>query len=282
MSFLDIKEKDRRTSASRRIFLSNPFCNLSHCLCWLPDSGFDNNDNPSPSGRGGPGVDPEDNSRRYSAYAFNGKVVLGIGIILAVSAASAFTASFMSTSPVIRLSSGVGALQSASAQQAQTQQHVDKTFVLVAHNFGFNSTSGGPLIQVNKGDVVKIIFINAGEMAHNFGIAKLSPQTEALLNKTYAMPLDQRMNSIPYDVMAQMPCPGCETKFDEGHIETFVAPDNQVVTTFTASEAGHFKYFCEVRGHLWLGMIGDLVVLDKPSGLAPSGHTIQGTGQSNG
>jgi plastocyanin len=39
-------------------------------------------------------------------------------------------------------------------------------------------------------------------------------------------------------------------------------PDTQQVTTFTANEAGNFKYFCMVRGHLWLGMIGDLTVQD--------------------
>ena len=136
--------------------------------------------------------------------------------------------------------------------------------------------------MVNKGDVVQIVFINAGEMAHNFGIAKLSPQTEAILNRTYQMPLDQRMSSIPYDVMAQMPCPGCDEKFDSAHIETFVAPDNEVTKTFTADEAGHFKYFCQVRGHLWLGMIGDFIVLDKPSSQAPGTHTEQGSGQING
>jgi hypothetical protein len=39
-------------------------------------------------------------------------------------------------------------------------------------------------------------------------------------------------------------------------------PDTQQVTTFTANQAGNFKYFCMVRGHIWLGMVGDLIVKD--------------------
>ena len=73
--------------------------------------------------------------------------------------------------------------------------------------------------------------------------------------------------------MAAMPCPGCEKKFDEGHIEKFILPDNQAITTFTANESGHFKYFCMVRGHIWMGMIGDLIVVDKPSGFAKGGSS---------
>ena len=33
-------------------------------------------------------------------------------------------------------------------------------------------------------------------------------------------------------------------------------------STVTSNEAGNFKYFCQVRGHLWLGMVGDLTVQD--------------------
>jgi hypothetical protein len=76
------------------------------------------------------------------------------------------------------------------------------------------------------------------------------------------MSLPNRANHIPYDVMAAMPCPDCHPFFEEGHIESFMQPDTQQVTTFTANEAGNFKYFCMVRGHLWLGMIGDLTVQD--------------------
>ncbi len=63
--------------------------------------------------------------------------------------------------------------------------------------------------------------------------------------------------------MAVMPCPGCQPKFQEGQIDAFMQPDTQQVTTFRATEAGHFKYFCQIRGHLWLGMIGDFDVIDS-------------------
>jgi plastocyanin len=233
-------------------------------------------------------INPSTQNEDPSPYTFNGKVVIGIGIILAVAAAGAISASSASTSSVIRMSSlnpfaPVGLSLQASAQQGQQQSgssastHLDKRFILVAHDFGFNGTTGGPAIQVNKGDIVQITFINAGHMAHNFGMAKLSARTSEIMNKTTDVPLDERANSIPYDVMGVMPCPDCQKKFDEGHIETFILPDHQASSTFTANEAGHFKYFCMVRGHIWMGMIGDLIVVNSPSGVAKSSSSAGGT-----
>lgn len=202
-------------------------------------------------------------------YSFNGKVVIGIGIIMIAAAVSTILAMAASQSPQIHLSTNLVESHSlvtaplASAQvPPNTNQHIDKRFVLVQHDFGWNGTFGGPPIRVNKGDVVQITVINAGMMAHNFGIAALSQQTLDLLQKTMNMPLPERVRYLPYNVMAAMPCPGCQPKFQEGHIETFMQPDTQQVTTFTATQAGHFKYFCMVRGHLWLGMVGDLDVVD--------------------
>ncbi len=40
-------------------------------------------------------------------------------------------------------------------------------------------------------------------------------------------------------------------------------PGTEQVTTFVADKVGHFKYYCMVRGHLWLGMIGNLIVMDN-------------------
>jgi plastocyanin len=238
-----------------------------------------NSDDPAPSNY------PSQNEK-YSPYTFNGKIVIGIAIILAVSAASAIAASSVSTSPVIRLTSintfsPSGSTPQAAAQEGQknpqqvsaNKHHIDKQFVLVAHEFGFNASNGGPTIQVAKGDTVQITFINAGHMAHNFGMAKLSDETSKIINKTKEIPIDQRVSNIPYDVMAAMPCPGCQEKFDEGHIENFILPDQQQITTFTADESGHFKYFCQVRGHIWMGMMGDLIVTEKPSGLTKGGLT---------
>jgi hypothetical protein len=62
--------------------------------------------------------------------------------------------------------------------------------------------------------------------------------------------------------MAVMPCPGCQPKFQEGQIDAFMLPATQQVTTFRATQVGDFKYFCQVRGHLWLGMVGDFDVVD--------------------
>jgi len=208
-----------------------------------------------------------------SPYTFNGRVVLGIGIIIAIAAASSIFAASVSQSSQIRLSSinplASMAATSASAQQSTPDTHANKKFVLVAQDYGWNGTTSGPVIQVNKGDVVHITFINAGQMAHNFGVAKLSKETTDLLNKTQGMSLEGKMNHIPYDAMSVLPCPGCKEKFDEGHIETFILPDQEATATFTANEAGQFNYFCQVRGHLWLGMVGPLIVLDKPGSAVP-------------
>jgi plastocyanin len=214
-------------------------------------------------------------------YTFNGKVVLGIGLILAAAAGSTIAAMGVSTSPQIHLSQAGKMMAGTSAfgQKDQTlSQHIDKKFVLVQKDFGWNGTNGGPAIVVNKGDVVQITIINAGRMAHNFGIAKVSGKTMDILNQIGNMPLPDRANNVPYNVMAAMPCPDCHPFFQEGQIERFMQPDTQQVTTFTANEAGNFKYFCMVRGHLWLGMIGDLTVQDVKNPSSSSTTTSGGSG----
>ena len=233
--------------------------------------------------------------RNSGAYSFSGRVVIGIGIILAVAAASTIYAMTVSVSPQIHLSrsnlmssnngkasandqgassSNFALLPSATNSPASAQsslsddiknQNVDKKFVLIQNDFGWNGTTGGPAINVYKGDIVQITIINAGQMAHNFGIGKLSKETTAIMNNVMDMPLPDRVKKIPYNVMAAMPCPGCTPKFEQGHIELFMKPDTQQVTIFKATEAGNFKYFCMVRGHLWLGMIGDFNVFDTSS-----------------
>jgi uncharacterized cupredoxin-like copper-binding protein len=205
-------------------------------------------------------------------YSFHGKIVIGIGIIMIAAAISTILAMAASQSPQIHISTklfGTHTLATTRAASAQvapttatTNQHIDKRFVLIQHDFGWNGTFGGPTMRVNKGDVVQITIINAGMMAHNFGIANLSNQSLDLLQKTMNMPLPSRVKYLPYNVMAAMPCPGCQPKFQEGQIDQFMQPDTQQVTTFTATQTGHFKYFCMVRGHLWLGMVGDFDVVD--------------------
>lgn len=227
-----------------------------------------------------------DGSRRFNdspdngGFTFNGKVVFGIGIIMIGALISTILAMMSSQSPQIHLSTtkifggqgqslatAAAPITSASAQvpptsNANTNQHIDKRFVLVQHDFGWNGTFGGPPIRVSKGDVVQITIINAGMMTHNFGIAAFSQQSLALLQKSVNMPLPDRVRYLPYNVMAAKPCPGCQPVFQGGQIDQFMQPDTQQVVTFTASQAGQFKYFCQVRGHLWLGMIGDFIVVN--------------------
>jgi FtsP/CotA-like multicopper oxidase with cupredoxin domain len=228
-------------------------------------------------------------------FTFNGKVVFGIGIIMIAAVISTILAMMSSQSPQIHLSTtkifgGQGqSLATAAAPVASTQvppannantntnQHIDKRFVLVQHDFGWNGTFGGPPIRVSKGDVVQITIINAGMMAHNFGIAAFSQQSLALLQKSMNMPLPDRVRYLPYNVMAAKPCPGCKPVFQGGEIDQFMQPDSQQVVTFTASQAGQFKYFCQVRGHLWLGMIGDFIVVN-PTNLSTQQTTAASSG----
>jgi hypothetical protein len=87
----------------------------------------------------------------------------------------------------------------------------------------------------------------------------------SIMKQTADMPLPSRVKYIPYNAMAAMPCPGCHPQFEQAHIKQFMQPDTQQITTFTANQAGNFKYFCMVRGHIWLGMHGDLIVQDASS-----------------
>jgi uncharacterized cupredoxin-like copper-binding protein len=151
-----------------------------------------------------------------------------------------------------------------NSDTSSQKQELDKKFVLIQHEFGGNGTTGEPPIVVDKGTVVHITIFNGGLMAHNFGIAKISQHSLDILKETKNMSLPDRAKNIPYNVMAAIPCPGCRPVFEEGHVMTFMQPGTHQVVTFTASQAGDFKYFCMVRGHLWFGMIGDLIVHDIP------------------
>jgi uncharacterized cupredoxin-like copper-binding protein len=222
------------------------------------------------------GPEPSFSKDEIKGYSFNGRVIIGIAIVVAIAAGSTIYGLTLSESPRIHLSSSFFQKNNAQflsgpisdsnhnvkAQQVNQQQQVTRKIVLVQNDFGWNGTSGGPTITVNKGDVVQITIINAGQMAHNFGIGKPSPQTVKIMNSIMQLPLSERVQKIPYNVMAAMPCPGCQPQFEEGHIKQFMKPDTQMVTTFTANKAGNFKYFCMVRGHIWLGMVGDFDVVD--------------------
>jgi plastocyanin len=205
-------------------------------------------------------------------YTFNRKVVIIMGAILAISAVGTTFAMMVSESPqfLSKIKAFAGGnisslfVTTKNSDTSYLQQQSDRKFVLIQHEFGWNGTTGGPPIVVDKGDVVHITIINGGLMAHNFGIAKLSQQSLDIMKDTKNMSLPDRVKHIPYNVMAAIPCPGCQPVFEEGHVKIFMQPGTQQVVTFTASQTGNFKYFCMVRGHLWLGMIGDLIVRNVP------------------
>ncbi len=227
------------------------------------------------------------------SYAFNGKVVIGIGVIMAIAAITTIFMATYSQSPQIHLSmislipsfltssfeshpnkSQVAAISpSFPSSFPVSSQKINKSIILIQQDFGWNGTNGGPTILLNKGDLVQVVVINRGHMAHNFGIGVLSQQVMELIDKEKNIPIDQRIVQIPYNTMAAMPCPGCQTDFKKGHIELFIEPGTQQVSTFVADKVGHYKYFCMVRGHLWLGMIGDLIVRDS-TGSTTSKNTI--------
>lgn len=207
------------------------------------------------------------------AYIVNRRVVLIIGFTLSISAILTIGAGLFSEVPHSdslkdRISNLLVTLHlpiTLSTDSDPTSQHlkVDKKLVLVQHEYGFNGTTGGPTISLRKGETVQITVINAGYMAHNFGIAKLSEQSLNLLKKTNNESLPERMKNIPYEALAAIPCPGCVQKFSNGQINSFILPGARAETTFLVQEAGNFKYFCMVRGHLWLGMMGDFIVHDS-------------------
>jgi uncharacterized cupredoxin-like copper-binding protein len=219
----------------------------------------------------------DNNDLKPKAHPFNRRIALGLIIVAVIAIVSAVYITSMSTSPNISILKQVMPEKSADASVASNAKalaqlqgsdtgKIDKRFVLIQQNFGFNGTSGGPTINVKKGDAVQIIVINAGAMAHNFGIGKPSKEAMDIMMTTQNMSLDERVRKIPYNVMAQMPCPHCQPKFEEGHIKMYMKPDTMQVSTFKANEAGNFKYFCMVRGHIWLGMSGDLIVSDGAEG----------------
>jgi uncharacterized cupredoxin-like copper-binding protein len=206
-------------------------------------------------------------------YIVNRRVVLIIGFILSISAMLTIGAGLFSEVPhrdslkdrISKLLVTLHLPLIPSMNSNHTSQHlkVDKKLVLIQHEYGFNGTTGGPTISLNKGETVQITVINAGYMAHNFGIAKLSKQSLDLLKKTDNETLPERMKNIPYDALAAIPCPGCVQKFSKGQINSFILPGARAETTLLVQEAGNFKYFCMVRGHLWLGMMGDFIVHDS-------------------
>ncbi len=197
------------------------------------------------------------------------KVILGISVIFVTAIISTVILTNLSTSEMIRsntinidtIRDIINLSPSSNLLQYNDENKYNvKEFILIQDEFGFNGSNSGPPIVVNKGNIVKISIINAGAMAHTFGMGTPSNFTMSLMKNISGLSDSKKIQSIPYDVMAKMPCPGCDPMFEKGHVKAFINPGKMVETTFNASESGNFKYFCMVRGHLWLGMNGDLIV----------------------
>lgn len=201
-------------------------------------------------------LDPHSSRDRKKSYIFPGKVVIGISVIIGLATLITFFSSLNSASIVVQ------PFGSPNKIIHPPTTKVDRNFVLVQNDFGWNGTSGGPTIIVNKGDNVQIVIINAGNMAHNFGIAKVAAKTESLLdsNRANEVSLSGRLKNLSYSQISAMPCPDCKPVYRQAQVDAFMPPLSQQVVAFKADQAGTFKYFCMVRGHIWLGMIGSLIV----------------------
>ncbi|MFQ6135498.1 MAG: hypothetical protein ACE5KU_06785 [Nitrososphaerales archaeon] len=99
-----------------------------------------------------------------------------------------------------------------------------KSFTLVADDFGYNGTEGGPTLVVNKGDMVEITLIGKSPVSHNLKIDE-------------------------FNFMV-----GGEFGVQSGESDT---------NMFVAEESGVFKYYCRTTrlgGHESLGQVGILIV----------------------
>ncbi len=115
----------------------------------------------------------DNNYSEPKSYAFNGKVVVGIGIIMIMSAITTISMTMYSQSPQIHLSinsvmpsllassfnsnshkSQVAAIPSSSFSSTLpiSSQKINKRIILIQQDFGWNGTTGGPPIIVDKGD----------------------------------------------------------------------------------------------------------------------------------
>jgi len=100
--------------------------------------------------------------------------------------------------------------------------------------FGFSPEDlsvPGPDIIVDRGDVVKIILINIGEIPHSFGVG-MAPQ------------------SITDIVFEDSEIPGSRA----------IPPGGESEVVFIANQAGEFYYICTVPGHPENGMWGRFIV----------------------
>ena len=127
---------------------------------------------------------------------------------------------------VIIISVSVALASTLYVTQFQTSSgfHDRKFFTLVAENWGYNQTFGGPALRVRLGDMVTITLIVPGQLAHNL-----------------------RINE--YGLLI-----GGEFGLRRGENQTM---------SFVANEVGTFRYYCQTSiygGHAELGQEGLMIV----------------------
>ncbi len=99
-----------------------------------------------------------------------------------------------------------------------------KSFTLVADDFGYNDTEGGPTLVVNRGDIVEITIVGKSPVSHNLKIDE-------------------------FNFMV-----GGEWGVITGETDTHV---------FVADVSGVYEYYCRTTrlgGHADLGQVGRLIV----------------------
>lgn len=124
-------------------------------------------------------------------------------------------------------------------------QSREKSFTLVAYDFGYDGYRGGPKIVVKEGDVVKITLTNKGGVEHELMILTREE-------------LDEFIEHWEKGEKHTHP----EPVFKGAEIEE-VEPGETKTTTFVADKAGEYVYVCLVEEpelHAKLGMVGEFVV----------------------
>ena len=118
------------------------------------------------------------------------------------------------------------------------------SFTITAREFAFDVTGdasgANPTIRVKVGDVVKIVYKNAGGVTHEFMI--VNDKDEAIATERA----------------------GGEAELPFGYEIADVDPGQQRTVTFIASHSGDFFYTCLVKTgdklHAELGMFGQFIV----------------------
>jgi FtsP/CotA-like multicopper oxidase with cupredoxin domain len=131
----------------------------------------------------------------------------------------------------------------------------EKSFTLMAHDFGYNQSDGGPDIRVKSGDKVTITLLNKGEQTHEMIIVN---------KKTLALALDPTIAHQGEEGLDKTLGQHIEPVFT-GAVINETKPGETGNMTFTADQPGNYVYGCFTDEpnstlHAFRGMWGDFVV----------------------